>query len=144
VAELRSQMQDRIARLQPRRGPSPPHRRGFPPVSHIAGLFLAGALLAGCSSSGDNPLTIFADPGQYQYSTCEQLTGQRQFWAGREKELKLLMDKADQGAGGAIVNVLAYKSDYIAAGEQLKVLEATARAKNCQTPSTWPSNSAVK
>jgi hypothetical protein len=144
VAELRSQMQDRIARLRPRRGPSPPHRGGFPPVSHIAGLFLAGALLAGCSSSGDNPLTIFADPGQYQYSTCEQLTGQRQFWAGREKELKLLMDKADQGAGGAIVNVLAYKSDYIAAGEQLKVLEATARAKNCQTPSTWPSNSAVK
>jgi hypothetical protein len=101
-------------------------------------------LLAGCSSSGDNPLTIFADPGQYQYSTCEQLTGQRKFWAGREKELKLLMDKADQGAGGAIVNVLAYKSDYVAAGEQLKVLEATARAKNCPTPSTWPSNSAVK
>ena len=118
--------------------------RGFPPASHIAGVFLAGALLAGCSSTGDNPLTIFADPGQYQYSTCEQLAAQRQHWAGREKELKLLMDKADQGTGGAIVNVLAYKADYVAAGEQLKVIETTARAKNCQTPSTWRSNSVVR
>ena len=129
-------MQNRIVRRRP--------MRGFPPASHIAGVLLAGALLAGCSSTGDNPLTIFADPGQYQYSTCEQLAGQRQHWAGREQELKQLMDKADQGAGGAIVNMLAYKADYVSAGEQLKVIEATARAKNCQTPSSWRSNSVVR
>ena len=136
VAELRSQMQDRIVRRRP--------MRGFPPASHLAGVLLAGALLAGCSSTGDNPLTIFADPGQYQYSTCEQLAGQRQYWTTREQELKLLMDKADQGSGGTIVNLLAYKSDYVAAGEQLKVIETTARAKSCQTPSSWRSNSTVK
>jgi len=118
--------------------------RGFPPVSHVAGLLLTGASLLGCASGGDNPLTIFADPGQYQYSTCEQLAGQRQYWTTREQELKLLMDKADQGSGGTIVNLLAYKSDYVAAGEQLKVIEATARAKSCQTPSSWRSNSTVK
>ena len=54
------------------------------------------------------------------------------------------MDKADQGTGGAIVNVLAYKADYVAAGEQLKVIETTARSKNCQTPSSWRSNSEVR
>jgi hypothetical protein len=128
-------MQDRIARRQP--------MCAFPPVA-IAGVVLAGAVLVGCSSTGDNPVTIFADPAQYQYSTCEQLAGQRKYWTGREQEIRLLMDKADQGAGGAIVNVLAYKADYVAAGEQVKLVEAAARLKNCETPANWRSNSVVK
>jgi hypothetical protein len=129
-------MQDRIARRR--------FMRGFPPVARIAGVFLTGAVLVGCSSTGDSPLTIFADPGQYQYSTCEQLAGQRKYWSGREQELKLLMDRADQGAGGAIVNVLAYKADHVAAGEQAKLIEAAARAKNCEIPANWRSNSVVR
>jgi hypothetical protein len=104
----------------------------------------AGVLLAGCSSTSDNTLTIFADPGKYQYNTCEQIAGQRKFWTNREQELRLLMDKAEQSAGGAVVNVLAYKADHVAANEELKVLESTARAKNCDTPANWKSNSSVK
>jgi hypothetical protein len=129
-------MQDRTAQCR--------LTRGLPPAVRWAAAILAGAVLVGCSSTGSNPITIFADPGQYQYSTCEQLAVQRTTWLNREKELKLLMDKADQGAGGAIVNVLAYKADYVAAGEQLKVVEAAARAKNCETPANWRSNSVVK
>ena len=52
--------------------------------------------------------------------------------------------KADQGAGGAVVNVLAYKADYVAASEELKVLDVAARAKNCENPANWRSNSAVR
>jgi hypothetical protein len=118
--------------------------RGSPLLARTAAVSLAGAFLVGCSSTGSNPITIFADPGQYQYSTCEQLAVQRTTWLNRERELRLLMDKADQGAGGMIVNVLAYKADYVAAGEQLKVIEAAARAKNCETPANWRSNSVVK
>jgi len=103
----------------------------------------AGALLAGCST-GDNPLTVFADPGKYQYYSCEQIVGQQKYWSNRQTELKMLMDKADQSVGGAVVNVLAYKADAVAASEELKVLENTARAKNCETPSTWKSNSTIK
>jgi hypothetical protein len=105
---------------------------------------LAAALLAGCSSTGDNPLTVFADPGKYRYHSCEQIVGQQKFWSNRQTELKMLMDKADQSAGGAVVNVLAYKADAVAASEELKVLENTARAKNCETPSTWKSNSTIR
>jgi len=124
-------MQDKIAH----------HRRmrKFPP---IAGVILAGSVLASCST--DSPVTVFADPGQYQYHSCEQLAGQRKYWAGREQEIKQLMDKADQGAGGAIVNVLAYKADYVAATEQIKLVEAAARSKNCETPASWRSNSVVR
>jgi hypothetical protein len=48
--------------------------------------------------------------------------------------LKLLMDKAEQGTGGAVVNVIAYQADYVTAREELKVIDATARAKNCDAP----------
>jgi hypothetical protein len=129
-------MQDNIAR----------HRR-MRKLPSVAGVILAGSVLAGFVLAGcamDSPLTVFADPGQYQYFSCEQLTAQRKYWTGREQEIKQLMDKADQGAGGAIVNVLAYKADYLAAGEQLKLVEAAARSKNCETPANWRSNSVVR
>ena len=36
---------------------------------------IAAGFLGACSSfSGDNnPFTVFADPGQYQYHSCEQI-----------------------------------------------------------------------
>jgi len=108
-----------------------------------AGALLAAACLSACSSVVNTP-TIFADPGKYQYNTCEQIAGQRKFWSTREQELRTLMDKAEQGTGGAVVNVLAYKADHVAANEELKVLESTARSKNCDNPENWRSNSAVR
>lgn len=100
--------------------------------------------LASCSSSIDNTLTLFADPGKYEYHSCEQIAAQIRSWSSRERELKGLMDRAEWGAGGAVVNVIAYKADYVAATEELKVLAATARNKNCDTPSSWRSNAAVR
>ena len=81
---------------------------------------------------GDNPLTVFADPGKYQYYSCEQIAEKRKDAAAKEQGLQMLMDKADQGAGGVIVNLLVYKADHVAASEELKVLDTTARAKNCE------------
>lgn len=94
------------------------HRRGF---------------LGACSSFGgdNNPFTVFADPGQYQYHSCEQIAAIREDKAKRAQDLKLLMDKAEQGTGGAVINVIAYRTDYVSATEELKVLDATARSKNC-------------
>ena len=98
--------------------------------------FILPALLAACASELQNPLMggFFADPGKYEYHSCEQIAAQRTYWAGRELEMKLLMDKADQGTGGAVVNVIAYQGDYVLAREELKVIDATARAKNCDAP----------
>ena len=36
-------------------------------------------------------------------------------WSTRERELRALMNKAEQDTGGAVVNVLAYKADHVAA-----------------------------
>ena len=94
---------------------------------------IAAGFLGACSSFGgdNNPMTVFADPGQYQYHTCEQIDAVRLGTAKRAQDLKMLMDKAEQSTGGAIINVIAYKTDYVSATEELKVLDATARSKNC-------------
>jgi hypothetical protein len=110
----------------------------------VPSALLASALLAGCSASGGNHVALFADPGKYRYSSCQHLADQRKTLSAREQELKLLMDKAEQSAGGALVNVFAYKADYIAATEDLQLVETAARSKNCATPETWGSNSAVR
>jgi hypothetical protein len=97
----------------------------------VGGSLAAGSLLA-CSSMSDNPFTPFADPGTYAYHNCEQIAGLQASFRVREQELRMLMDKAEQSTGGAIVNVIAYQAEYAKARDELKVLEATARSKNCK------------
>ena len=64
--------------------------------------------------------------------------------SARELELKALIDKAEQGVGGILVSLMAYKTDYVAIEEDLRVIESTARSKNCLTPSTWQSNAVIQ
>jgi hypothetical protein len=55
------------------------------------------------------------------------------------------MDRAEQSAGGAVVNVLACKGDHVAAVEELRLIDRAARAKNCdEGAKNWPSNSAIQ
>lgn len=110
----------------------------------LVGSFLAVAALTACSSMGGDTFTVFADPGKYQYYTCAQIAEQRKNWVSRGQELKMLMNKAEQGAGGSMVSLIAYKGDYVAANEEVKILENTARVKNCDRPENWKSNSSVQ
>ena len=75
------------------------------------------------------PTTYFADPGQYEYFSCALLTERRKYWADRELELRLLMDRAEQASGGTVVSMIAYKADHVAAHEERKLIDETRRAK---------------
>jgi hypothetical protein len=106
-------------------------------------LCLAACLaFAGCASTGDggnggggfNPL-FFADAGKYQYHNCEQLASAHKRQSERQRELKELIDKAETAAGGQIVSLLAYRTDYVAVSEDLRVIDSTQRSKSCRTPS---------
>jgi hypothetical protein len=90
------------------------------------------ALVAGCAAS-DGPY-FFADEGKYRYHTCEQLVAASKQKHDRQRELKELIDKAEQAAGGQIVSVLAYRSDYVAVNEEVQVIDLTVREKNCTIP----------
>jgi len=110
----------------------------------VASIF--SAVLAACASEISNPLIggVFVDPGKYEFYSCEQIAANRKVVEAREQKLKLLMDKAEKGPGGAAVNVIAYKMEYDAAQEELKVIDATARDKKCKTPENWSSTSAIR
>jgi hypothetical protein len=43
------------------------------------------ALLTACVSELSNPLVggFAADPGQYEFYSCEQIAGQRKYWSER-------------------------------------------------------------
>jgi len=104
------------------------------------------ALLGACASEISNPLMggAFVDPGKYEFYSCEQIASNRKGVGDKLEKLKLLMDKAEKGTGGAVVSVIAYKGDYIAAQDELKVIDATARDKKCKTPENWSSTSAIR
>src|SRR5258708_6847715 len=113
-------------------------------ITPFVALILPG-LLAACASELQNPLMGFiADPGKYEYYSCEQLVPQRAYHESREQKLKLLMDKARQSTGGAAISLVAYQGEYTATQEELKVIDATARLKKCSTPANWASTSAIR
>jgi hypothetical protein len=68
-------------------------------------------LLAACGTAIESPFTVFADPGKYEWYSCDQLVPQRKLWESKEKDLKLLMEKAKQSTGGSAISVVAYQGD---------------------------------
>jgi hypothetical protein len=100
--------------------------------------------LAACSAMVIETPLLFTNPGKYKYHNCDQLNAAARGQADREQELKRLIEKANEGAAGAVVATVAYRADYIAAGEERRLIESTAREKNCVTPSTWQSNTIIR
>jgi len=104
----------------------------------LVALFVVDGLLVGvlsaCSPTAMAPVTVFVDPGKYQYYNCEQ----PRWSADALDEPRAGIEAADgqgrAGHGGTVVNVIAYQTDYVTAREELKVSETTARAKNCDAP----------
>ena len=137
-------MPDRFAEIRHR----PQTKPGATVERHAAlaaaGIVLAGAILTACSTSSDTSFSFFVDPGKYQYHSCAQIAVEMKNWSRREQELKSLMDKANQSAGGAAVGFIAYKADYVAAGEELESLHSAARSKKCEQDDTWRSSTVIR
>src|SRR5262249_60432827 len=79
--------------------------------------------LAACASAFEYPVTGFADPGQFEFLDCEQLAAQRTARQARVREIKLLMDKAEQSTGGNFVRANGYEADYVTAQENIQANE---------------------
>ena len=95
----------------------------------VAAVF-AAACVAGCSYNDDLASAIVA-PGKYELYTCENLNIRGREAAKRERELKALMERSEQGVGGAFVNILAYRTEYLTVRGELMQMERAASAKNC-------------
>ncbi len=112
----------------------------------VCGLFcgVVVSTLGACSTSSDSSYSLFVDPSQFSYYTCPQIAADIKTWTKRQQDLKALMDRADQSAGGAAVGFIAYKADYVTAGEELDLLHATARSKKCDQDEAWRSSTVIR
>ncbi|MEZ5787777.1 MAG: hypothetical protein R3D62_15175 [Xanthobacteraceae bacterium] len=86
--------------------------------------------LLGCAQNLDLGI-LYAAPGKYDYLRCEDLKPRLAASLNREKELTALMTRANQEAGGAVVNVVAYSADLAQVRADMKILRQAAADKNC-------------
>jgi hypothetical protein len=108
-----------------------------------AGVLLA-ALLPGCASlSEDMAARATIAPGKYSVYTCKDLEDRTRVVRNRELELEQLMARSAQGAGGQVVNAIAYQSEYLQARGEIKLLAQAAAEKQCSTQSKWSSERSV-
>ena len=103
-------------------------------------LFCAG----GCSTASNLDVMLFADPGKYEYHTCEQILAAGKAVATREAKLRELIQKAEQGAAGGLVGTVAYRGEHRTVVEELAVIDGASRRKNCLTPPNWRSSTAIQ
>ncbi|PDT91302.1 twin-arginine translocation pathway signal [Bradyrhizobium sp. Y36] len=115
----------------------------------LLALLVAGAALSGCAGMSETIAPAFADPAKYELYDCKQLEAERKTLAKRTDDLRGLMEKAETGAGGAVVSELAYRNDYVAVRGQAQLAEDAWRRNRCRetppeaTPPA-PSPAAVK
>jgi hypothetical protein len=106
----------------------------------LAGIIAAA--LAGCS---DGAGTLLVDPGRYSAYHCNDLAAQWKVLLAREKELRALMDRADQGGGGgAVIGSLAYRTDYESVRSEERLLQREAAEKNCNSTTQFQSDQAIR
>ncbi len=103
---------------------------------------LVGTALAGCSSGAGS---LFVDPGHYSAYHCNDLAAQWKILVAREKELRALMDRADQGGGGgAVIGSLAYRADYESVRSDEQLVQREAAEKNCNSATQFQSDQAIR
>jgi hypothetical protein len=111
-------------------------------LARTACFLLAAAMLSGCG--GDGVGSLMVDPARYDGLHCQGLADQLKVLQVREKQLRDLMDKADESAGGKVIGALAYSSDYQTVLEQEKVLKRTAERQKCQSTAAYTSDQTIR
>lgn len=117
---------------------------GSPTPTLRGALFGLGmAALAGCGMT-DDPGSLLIDPGRYSAYHCNDLAARWKGLVAREKDLRALMDKADQTAGGAVIGSLAYRTDYNSVIGEERLLQRTAAEKNCNFTTQFQSDQIIR
>jgi hypothetical protein len=97
-------------------------------ISVVGALCLA---LAGCSTSLEDVGSLYVAPGKFDFLECPDLAKRSVAASQREQELTSLMDRANQGTGGPVVNALVYSEELKTVRAELMLLHKTANEKKC-------------
>jgi hypothetical protein len=97
-------------------------------------------LLAGCGVlSDDAALKALISPGKFDLYACKDIEAYGRKTKEREEELQQAMARAEQSSGGQLVNLVAYRNEYVQVRAELASLAAAAANKNCKSQSPWAS-----
>jgi hypothetical protein len=101
--------------------------------------------LAGCASSGGitDGGDALVSPNKYAMYTCLDLSDRTKAVRARQIELEQVMDRASQGAGGALVSAIAYRTEYAQTRGELRLLAKAEEEQQCAVRSDRSSGRAV-
>ncbi len=100
-------------------------------INRASGAFVLAAILSGCGAGSVE--MIFVNPGSFDYMSCSDLAATAKATSKREQDFKELIDRAEQESVGVVVAATAYRSEYLKARGDLKLLAEAAQNKNCET-----------
>lgn len=104
---------------------------------------LAAAGLAGCGLSENAGNSLMVDPGHYEGYHCNELAAQWKKLEAREKDLRSLMERAQEG-GYAVIGTVTYRADYETVLGEQKVLQRTATEKKCTLVPAYQSDQTIR
>ena len=100
--------------------------------------------LAGCGNFTDAPGMLTVDPGRYAAYHCNDLAKRWGELLKREKDLRALMDKANDSQGGAVIGSLAYRTAYDNALGEQRLVQREAAEKKCElAPASYQSDQSI-
>ncbi len=98
----------------------------------ICRLLVMTAPLAGCAGGLDlSSQSLFAQPGKFRFLPCKDLAVRAAAAAKREQELNSLIDRANQGTGGAIISPMVYGPDLQQVRADAQEIRQSQNEKNC-------------
>ena len=110
-----------------------------PRFVHWFAALCTAAMAAGCASSlDDDTFSPYAEPGKYDFLDCATIAKTLAGVSYTEQQLAQLMTRASEGAGGAMVNAMAYQDQYNTARARMRALRKAGEAKHCSASDLNP------
>jgi hypothetical protein len=100
-------------------------------IRRLAMIAFAGTVSACTALSDNDALSVYAAPGKYDFLDCQSITTRLAGATAREAQLKDLIGRANEAAGGAIVSAMVYQDDYNTVRADIRALRKAADDKKC-------------
>jgi hypothetical protein len=99
----------------------------------IAVLFVLASGAACGQSAGQE--SFFVAPGKYVLYDCPQLAAAEKGFIARDKELRRLIARANEGPAGGLVSAMVYDPEYYSNLGELRDVQREQREKDCTATS---------
>jgi hypothetical protein len=95
-------------------------------------MICVAGIVSACTGTPDtDAFSIYAAPGKYDFLDCAGITNRLKAQSARETQLRELMTRANEAAGGSIVSAVVYQDDFNTVHADIRALRKAAEEKRC-------------